>query len=403
MRFHITFVYGLNDEMGRGHLWQEIMGLASNIDEAWMILGYFNEILHYEERAEDRVYSKLDRAVVNPNWSDAFPNSKVVFLPEGSFDDCPILVSFYQEICNGHKRFWYYRMWRDAKNFSMLVKTSWDEAISAELQAKQSMLECQATLQQDPMNGILIDKEKEARGNYIQLNKAYCLFLAQKAKTNWVNFGDENNTFFHASLKIRRAQNKINSIKNERGLWVDKSEDVKVAFMDYYQELLGTTMPNQLTVTKAIVPGPDGYGSFFFQDNWDLISLEVSDAVLSFLKTGKLLKEVNTTTITLIPKSKCPDNLGDFRPIACCNVIYMAATKLICSRLRMILPDLVAKNQGGFVHGRYIAYNIMVCQDLVRHYGRKSSKQSCTIKIDLRKAYDTVEWDFIGEMLTAFK
>ncbi|XP_056691830.1 uncharacterized protein [Spinacia oleracea] len=125
------------------------------------------------------------------------------------------------------------------------------------------------------------------------------------------------------------------------------------------------------SIPGAKAPGPDGFGSHLYKDSWHIVGNEVVAAVLDMLQHGRILKELNHTVITLIPKTKCPKDVSEFRPISCC----------------------------GFVHGRFIAHNIMVVQDLVRQYGRKGVKPSCLMKIDLQKSYDTVDWHFLQEML----
>ncbi|XP_062080448.1 uncharacterized protein LOC133785213 [Humulus lupulus] len=107
-------------------------------------------------------------------------------------------------------------------------------------------------------------------------------------------------------------------------------------------------------------PGPDGFSSYFFQDNWEVVGDKVCEAILSFLHSWKLLKEVNSTTLTLIPKGKCPESVMDFRPIACCNVVYKTATKLICSRLRKLVMTCVRTPRfslmfNGLLHGFFEA------------------------------------------------
>lgn len=91
-------------------------------------------------------------------------------------------------------------------------------------------------------------------------------------------------------------------------------------------------------------------------------------------------------------------------PIACCNVLYKCIiNKMICNKLKHVLPDLISENQDAFVHERYIVHNIIVCQDLVRHYGRKNIGASCIMKLDMQNAYVSIDWNFLNEMLKALK
>lgn len=63
----------------------------------------------------------------------------------------------------------------------------------------------------------------------------------------------------------------------------------------------------------------------------------------------------------------------------------------MCARLRDVLPEIIVKNQGAFVHSRFIVHNTMVCQDLAKGYERKNYLTGCIIKLGLQKAYDTIE------------
>ncbi|KAK4384009.1 hypothetical protein Sango_3100500 [Sesamum angolense] len=57
-----------------------------------------------------------------------------------------------------------------------------------------------------------------------------------------------------------------------------------------------------LTFAEDKAPGPDGYSSGFYKSAWPVIGEEMIKAILEFFTTGRLLKQVNTTILALIPK-----------------------------------------------------------------------------------------------------
>ncbi|GJZ72635.1 RNA-directed DNA polymerase, eukaryota, reverse transcriptase zinc-binding domain protein, partial [Tanacetum coccineum] len=146
--------------------------------------------------------------------------------------------------------------------------------------------------------------------------------------------------------------------------------------------------------------GHDGYSAKFFKSAWSVIKNEVCDAIKEFFGTGKMLGEVNATLITLVSKSKTPQKVSDYRPIACCNTIYKIISKILTNRIKSALCKLVSPSQ---CPGRQITDNILLTQELLRGYNWKNGTRRVALNIDIQKAYDTVNWDFLEKVLNIFK
>lgn len=76
-------------------------------------------------------------------------------------------------------------------------------------------------------------------------------------------------------------------------------------------------------------------------------------------------------------------------------------TKVLANRLRECLPEIISPYQSAFFRGRNIMDNILLGQEANQCIRRrnKGMKGYLSVKIDMSKAYDRIEWSFLREML----
>lgn len=117
-----------------------------------------------------------------------------------------------------------------------------------------------------------------------------------------------------------------------------------------------------------------------------------------------MFTQLNQTYISLIPKVLHPTTRGDYRPISLYNIAYKIISEVIANRLKPFLDRLISPYQLAFVKNRLISENIFVAHEII-HATRKKKKSKTDylgLKIDMSKAFDRVEWDFLIAILMGF-
>lgn len=147
--------------------------------------------------------------------------------------------------------------------------------------------------------------------------------------------------------------------------------------------------------------GPDGLNPAFFQQFWAMLGKEVFNCCKEWLQVGSFPAHINDTNVVLIPKKENVCNMKDLRPIALCNVLYKILAKVLANRLKLVLPGSISENQSAFVAGRNITDNVLVAFEIIHHMNRKSngSEGEIALKLDISKAYDSVDWVFLKERM----
>ena len=133
----------------------------------------------------------------------------------------------------------------------------------------------------------------------------------------------------------------------------------------------------------------------------------IGDSVNSFylrcLNDRVLPQDLNATNIILIPKIKAPSKITEYWPIALCNVLLNIMTKAIVNRLKPLMDEVISESQSAFIPSQLIYDNVLVAYEISHYMKRKKQGKVswASLKMDMSKAYDRVEWPFLKQMMLA--
>jgi retron-type reverse transcriptase len=110
---------------------------------------------------------------------------------------------------------------------------------------------------------------------------------------------------------------------------------------------------------------------------------------------------LNSANIALIPKKDGAEDIFDFRPISLIHAIAKFIYKMMASRLAPHMDNLVSNAQSAFRKKRSIHDNFLYVRYLARKL-HKTKKPTLLFKLDIKKAFDTVQWDYLMDLLQHF-
>jgi len=122
----------------------------------------------------------------------------------------------------------------------------------------------------------------------------------------------------------------------------------------------------------------------------------------NFFTTSWILPHFNSNNIVLIPKTNHADQVSHYRPIAIANFKFKIISKILADRLSTFMPTITSVQQRDFIKGRSIKGCICLTSEAINILHKKTFGGNLAMKVDIAKAFDTLDWNFLLKVLKRF-
>ncbi|CAO2142968.1 unnamed protein product [Urochloa humidicola] len=424
-------------------------------------LPLLDRLFTWSNQREHPTLARLDRILLNNAMSLAFPNTSLTSLPKPTSDHTPIQLKLSTTIPKPNL-FRFENGWLKHRDYLPAVLPAWHHAGSqdaaAALVRSLKATRCASkvwargkrafpTLTSNCKFTIfLFDVLEEgcdlSAGE--QLLRRLCrdrlaldvreraAYWKQRGKQRAIREADSNTQFFHAHASQRLRRNHIRTLEVD-GCVVTAHDAKTAALSSHLQGLLAAAprCASPLDITSLYVnsrvadpellvapftasearaavramnrnssPGPDGFGPGFYAAAWDTVAPAVLRFAAAFHAGQVELERLNRSFIVMLPKCADATKASDYRPICLQNCSLKIVAKMLTTRLQREIPRLIDTDQTGFIRGRSIAENFIYALELIQCCNKRKLP-TLVLKLDFAKAFDSVDWTALMDVLAA--
>nr|GEX55860.1 RNA-directed DNA polymerase, eukaryota [Tanacetum cinerariifolium] len=330
--------------------------------------------------------SKLDRFLVSEGLISLFPHISAICLDRHLSDHRPILLR--DVIADyGATPFRLYHSWLSLSGFKHMVTHAWNsialddrngmvrfqkklQALKKEIrmwvadhkwkqtgrrnEIKLKLIDVDKQLDQGGVSDDILLSRMDLMKKLQDIKSSDAHDFLQKAKIQWSIEGDENSKFFHGIINRKRA-NLFQAPSVNRS---------KINFL----------FPNRLT--------PDY-----------VIELE-----------KPITRDEIRNAAWACEENKSPGLMGlrsNSFPISLIGSLYKVVTKILAIKLSSVIANLISDVQTAFLPNRQILDGPFIINELLS-WCKHKKQQAMIFKVDFAKAYDSIRWNFLDDVLQSF-
>ena len=276
----------------------------------------------------------------------------------------------------------------------------------------------------------------ELNRQLIQIRKLELDGALVRSRADWLEYGERPSKYFLNLENKNRINKNINEILLDNDQKVNDQDTILIKLKEFYEDLYKEKdhrnnidydpeiNPLQITEQEKEIlerpiskeeleralgkmknnksPGLDGYSAEFYKKFWPQLGDFFLNAIIENYENGALSNSQTEGVITCLPKTgKERNKLKIWRPISLLNTSYKLISLCITNRIRPLLHSIISPEQKGFIEGRSISKCTRLMLDII-HECEAQNKAGLILLVDFEKAFDSLSWNFIHEILPKF-